>query len=363
MRLPFLARKDPDPVDSPTTRLVDRLLAEALDARATDLHFEPSGDGGRLRWRVDGGFREAAPLDAREFPRVIARLKVLAGLPAFKTSEPFDGRMSVETPDGPRDLRISTLPVVGGEKAVVRVLGAADRPVRLGDLGLAEEARCALASLLELPPGLVAVVGPCSMGKTTTLHAMARELLARDAEFTNVASVEDPVEQHVEGMAQCEVDAARGLDFPRVLKALLRQDPDVLLVGETRDPETARMVVETAFTGHRVLTSLHVGAVEEVPRRFALLGVAEYLIADSLRGVANQRLLRRLCAACSGEGCESCAGSGHRGRFAVAEVVRFENAEPVRLSPDLAAAGRAELAAGRTSETELHRVLRGWEDS
>ena len=320
MRLPFLARKEAEPVDSPTTKLVERLLGEALEARATDLHFEPTSTGGRLRWRVDGGFREVASLDARVFPRVIARLKVLAGLPAFKTSEPFDGRLRIESPEGPRDLRLSTLPVVGGEKAVVRVLGAVDQPVRLGDLGLAEDAQRALTSLLDLPPGLVAVVGPCSMGKTTTLHAMARELLARDAEFTNVASVEDPVEQQVEGMAQCEVDSARGLDFPRVLKALLRQDPDVLLVGETRDPETARMVVETAFTGHRVLTSLHVGEVEEVPRRFALLGVAEYLIAESLRGVANQRLLRRLCAGCSGEGCESCAGSGHRGRFAVADA-------------------------------------------
>jgi len=363
MRFPFLARKDPEPVDSPTTRLVERLLGEALEARATDLHFEPVAGGGRLRWRVDGGFRDVARLDAREFQRVIARLKVLAGLPAFKTNEPFDGRLRVESDQGPRDLRLSTLPVVGGEKAVVRVLGAADRPTRLEDLGLTDEARGALASLLDLPPGLVAIVGPCSMGKTTTLHALARELLARDAEFTNVASVEDPVEQLVDGMAQCEVDSARGLDFPRVLKALLRQDPDVLLVGETRDPETARMVVESAFTGHRVLTSLHVGSVEEVPRRLELLGVPEYLVADSLRGVANQRLLRRLCQGCSGAGCESCDDSGHRGRLAIAEVVHYEAGELVRLTPDLAAAGRAELAAGRTSEAELRRVFRGREDS
>jgi type II secretory ATPase GspE/PulE/Tfp pilus assembly ATPase PilB-like protein len=359
MRFPFLASKDPEPVDSPTTRLVERLLDEALEARATDLHFEPSATGGRLRLRVDGAFQEAAQLDERDYPRVIARLKVLAGLPAFKTSEPFDGRLSHDGADGQRDLRLSTLPVVGGEKAVVRVLGAADRPVRLDDLGLASGVREALTSLLDLPPGLVAVTGPCSMGKTTTLHALARELLSRDAEFTNVASVEDPVEQHVEGMAQCEVDAARGLDFPRVLKALLRQDPDVLLVGETRDPETARMVVESAFTGHRVLTSLHVGSVEEVPRRLDLLGVPGYLVADSLRGVANQRLLRRLCAACAGEGCEDCNDRGHRGRFAIAEIVRYEAGELVRLSPGLAEAGRAAVDEGHTSAEELRRVLRG----
>lgn len=359
MRFPFLAAKVTEPVDSPTTRLVEQLLARSLEAQAADLHFEPAASGGRLRWRVDGAFSEAARFDERQYPRVIARLKVLAGLPAFKTSEPFDGRLQVESDDGMRDLRLSTLPVVGGEKAVVRVLGAAGRPVRLADLGLAGDAREALASLLDLAPGLVAVVGPCSMGKTTTLHALARELLSRDAEFTNVASVEDPVEQHVEGMAQCEVDPARGLDFPRVLRALLRQDPDVLLVGETRDPETARMVVESAFTGHRVLTSLHVGDVAEVPRRLTLLGVPDYLVADSLRGVANQRLMRRVHAACAGQGCEECNGSGHRGRFAVAEIVRFEGGDAVPLGPGLLAAARAAVADGRTSETELRRVFRG----
>jgi type II secretory ATPase GspE/PulE/Tfp pilus assembly ATPase PilB-like protein len=359
VKLPFLSRREPAAADHPTTRLVDRLIAEALAARATDLHVEPLPEGGgRLRLRIDGAFRTAGRLDERQQPRVVARLKVLAGLPVFRTGEPADGRLRVDTPEGPCDLRLSTLPVVGGEKAVVRVLGVVDRPLRLADLGLPDPTRRAVASLLDLPPGLACVVGPCSAGKTTTLHALARELLAREAEWTNVASVEDPVEQVVAGMAQCEVDPARGLDFPRALRALLRQDPDVLLVGETRDPETARLAVEAAFTGHRVLTSLHVGAPEEVPRRLDLLGVPSYLVVEALRGAVSQRLVRRPCPTCEGAGCDECGGSGHRGRRAIAEVVRFEQGRPVRLTDPLHRAALAEAAAGRTSEAEVARVLR-----
>ena len=360
MKLPFLSKPRPVADDAPTSRLVERLLREAVAARATDLHFEPDGDGGgSLRLRVDGAFVAGEALSARDFPRVIARLKVLAGLPAFKTGEPLDGRLAHEAEDGARDLRLSTLPVVGGEKAVLRVLGSPDRPTRLEELGLSEGAREAILGLLDCEAGLVAVIGPCSSGKTTTLHAMAREIVEREGRFTQVASVEDPVEQRLAGVAQCEVDPARGLDFPRALRALLRQDPQVLLVGETRDPETARLAVEAAFTGHRVFTSLHVGRPEEVPRRLELLGVPEYLVRDSLRGAVNQRLLRRTCAACAGEGCGDCGGTGCRGRFAVAEVVRFENGERIALTPGLAEAARAEGEAGRAAAAECERVLRG----
>jgi general secretion pathway protein E len=159
-------------------------------------------------------------------------------------------------------------------------------------------------------------------------------------------------------MSQTEVDPARGLTFPAVLRALLRQDPEVLLVGETRDPETARLAIEAAFTGHRVLTSLHVGRAEEVPRRLALLGVPEYLVADALRGVVSQRLLRAACGGCRGAGCEACAGTGHRGRIAVAEVARVVGGRVELVTPDLEALARQAVEEARTTEEERRRVLR-----
>jgi type II secretory ATPase GspE/PulE/Tfp pilus assembly ATPase PilB-like protein len=311
-----------------------------------------------VRLRVDGFFRDLEPLPADLLPRVVARLKVLAGLSVFRTGEPQDGRLRHEGPRGACDLRLSTLPVVGGEKAVVRLFDLAARPRVLADLGLPAASLAALASLADLPAGAVVVTGPCSSGKTTTLYALARAILARDAAFANVVSVEDPVEQLVPGMSQTEVDPARGLTFPAVLRALLRQDPEVLLVGETRDPETARLAIEAAFTGHRVLTSLHVGRAEEVPRRLALLGVPEYLVADALRGVVSQRHLRAACGGCRGAGCEACAGTGHRGRIAVAEVARVVGGRVELVTPDLEALARQAVEEARTTEEERRRVLR-----
>jgi len=358
VRFSLRKKRAGDPGEHPTSRLVERILRKALEARASDVHLEPSpSGGGRVRLRVDGFFRVGEALDADLFPRVVARLKVLAGLAVFKTEEPQEGRIRFETPGGSADLRLSTLPVLGGEKAVVRLFDLAHAPRRLAGLGLSPGVEAAACRLLDLPSGVVYVIGPSSCGKTTTLYALARELLAVRGDWTGVVSVEDPVEQQVEGMSQTEVNPHRGLTFSTALASLLRQDPEVLFVGETRDPETARMAVEAGFTGHRVFTSMHVGEPAEVPRRLALMGVPEYLIGEALRGVVNQRLLRRLCPGCRGQGCEGCGGSGYRGRFAVAEVARYLDGAADLVTPSLEEEAAARREGGETGEAEIARVL------
>jgi type II secretory ATPase GspE/PulE/Tfp pilus assembly ATPase PilB-like protein len=344
--------------EHPTVRRVEALLQRALEGGASDLHVGPDEGGGFARARVDGFFRELERLEKDDVPRVIARLKVLAGLPAFRTMEPQDGALRIATAGGFVDARIATVPVVGGEKVAVRFLDVGG-PRELDELGLPAPALARAMELLALPGGAVVVVGPCSSGKSTTLRAMARRIAATRGAFTHVAAVEDPVEQRMTGVTQVEIDPARGLDFPRALAALLRQDPQVLLIGEMRDAETARIGIEAALTGHLVLTSLHVGSVDDVPRRLEILGVSPRLVAAALRGVINQRLVRRACAACTGSGsdCAACAGSGHRGRFALAEIAVARDGTLELSTPSLARAAEDALELGWTSRVEIDRVL------
>lgn len=355
--LNLLRRSAPEPEEFPTTRLVEDLLVRAWEAGASDLHVEPGLPCPLARMRVDGEFRELAKLREDELPRVVARLKVLAGLPAFRTAEPLDGRVQWTRDGVERDLRLATLPVVGGEKAVVRFFDRSGLPRTLSDLGLGDEVLAALERLLDEPSGVIVVTGPCSSGKTTLLYALLRRLLQRGAGCLAAVSAEDPVEQRLQGVTQVEVDAARGLGFARVLAALLRQDPDVLLVGETRDPETAAMAVEAGFTGHRVLTSLHVGRLEDATRRLALLGVPEFARHEALVGGVGVRLLRRACASCGGRGCEACGLAGHRGRLAVAEAAHLARGRVERLTPSLREQGQDLVDAGLTTAAEVDRVL------
>ena len=348
-RLVSKLRPSLDAPESPACALVDRLFDEGIGLGASDLHVEPAEAGGRVRFRVDGFFREGAPIDRELFPKVQARIKVLAELAVFRTGEPQDGRIRF----GTAELRVSTIPVLDGEKTVIRFFDRAGAPRTLPELGLGDEALASIRRLLSLPAGAVFVVAPASSGKTTTLYAMSREILAAEGGHTNVVSAEDPVEQRVLGMSQSEVDLPRGVDFPALLRAHLRQDPEVLFVTETRDPETARIVVEAAFTGHRVFSSLHVGSAAEIPHRLEALGVPRHLIVEALRGAIVQRLVRRPCGECAAAGCAECGGSGHRGRRAVAEVSRFESGAAVRETPTL-----EEAAAVVTTEAELHRVFR-----
>lgn len=324
---------------------LDDIVEEALLRRASDIHVEPGPDGARIRLRVDGDLqlvrgRVGADLAAA----LVSRVKVLAGLDIAESREPQDGGFSRRSTDGAGviDVRVATAPTRFGERATLRLLGVDAGPQRLDDLGLAPDVLAAFRRALGRPSGLVLLTGATGSGKSTTLYAALREL--RDPR-RNILTVEDPIESHVEGVSQIQVDSAGKVTFSRALRSLLRHDPDVLMVGEIRDRETLEIALRAAMTGHLVLSTLHTRSACGAVARLRDMGAEPYQIASTLVAVVAQTLLRRLCAACRRSraataeearalggpshvhepvGCALCTGSGHRGRIAVAEALPIE---------------------------------------
>ena len=336
-----------------STTLADALLERAVALRASDVHVDPGADGFRVRLRVDGRFLEEPRLDRASGLQLLGRLKVLSSLMVYRSDVPQEGRLPLP---GAHEARLAVIPTPLGEKATLRLFDAEARLAGLADLGFAEEVAGWLEERLARPSGLLLAAGPSGSGKTTTLYAGLAEVLARRGAFCQVVTVEDPVERRIEGAVQVQVDAARDLDFASALKFLLRQDPEVILVGEIRDPETARVAVRAAMTGHLVLSSLHCGRAHEARPRLLEMGVEPWAVDLALSGVLAQRLVRLLCTACRGEGCEECLSTGYKGRTAVAEVL--DPGQPVPRTT-LAAAARALVSRGVTTDEEVHRVLGG----
>jgi type II secretory ATPase GspE/PulE/Tfp pilus assembly ATPase PilB-like protein len=390
--------------DRTVVRLVDRVLADAVRRRAADVHFEPVDDGLQVRVRVDGTLRPTGGAPSGMARAVIARLKVLADLDLAEHRRPQDGRIRFRADGVEADLRLATLPTEGGESAVVRVQAAESSAPALAQLGLPAAVEAGLRASLGRPHGLVVATGPTGSGKTTTLYACLRALNAPD---TKVLTVEDPVECALDGAIQVPVNPAAGLTFSRALRAFLRQDPDIILVGEIRDPETARLAVQAALTGHLVLASLHTNDAATAVARLVDLGVEPFLLAATLEAVVAQRLLRQVCTACRGPGpssgragspdpaapgmpreaadstgrsgapatvCAACDGTGYRGRIGLFELMRVDEpmraliaaGEPVEV---LRARARADglvplrvtarvcLAAGLTTAEEIEPLL------
>jgi len=334
---------DVDPAtDAATIRLVDRLLSDAVRAGASDLHVEPQRDGLRVRLRVDGVLRDALTLPRSGSSAIVARLKIIADLDVIERRLPQDGRALVRV-DGDRvDLRVSTLPSLHGEKVVVRLLPAASALPTLDRLGLTERQQSLLLEAVSRPQGLILITGPTGSGKTNTLYAALSEGVHDDR---NVVTLEDPVEIELRGVTQVHVDEKVGMTFGRGLRAVLRQDPDVILVGEVRDAETAELAVRAALTGHLVLTTLHTLDSASAASRLLDMGVPAYLVASSLSLVLSQRLVRVPCPECRARvepdpyllaslwvtdprgdwveavGCLACGGTGYRGRTAVVETL------------------------------------------
>lgn len=347
-----------DPTPGPVACKVKALLEHAISSGATDLHIEPhEPTTGRVRLRIDGFFHAGEPLDQELLPRVVARLKVLGGLAVFRTGEPQEGRITLQYEDRSVDLRLSTIPVVGGEKAVIRIFDPALHTKSLDALGFGSETLQQMREIPKLQDGVVFVVGPSSAGKTTTLYALAQEILRLRGEWTSVVSVEDPIEQRIPGISQTEIAPVRGFGFPESLAALLRQDPEVILVGETRDPTTARIAVEAGFTGHLVLSTFHVGKGSQVKHRLEMLDVPSYLIQESLRCVLNQRLVRGVCDECAGARCSHCRESGYRGRFAIGELHSMEQGQLVQKTSSLAEQAEQLCHQKQTTQRETRRVL------
>lgn len=309
-----------DETGSSITYLVDELLAGGIAARASDIHIEPEEQGIAVRHRIDGVLALARTIPRAVGPALVSRIKIISGLDIADRLRPQDGRARVAINGVAVDLRVSTLPASHGEKVVVRVLDVRSAVLTLEGMGFHRWELARIDQLLQAREGLILVTGPTGSGKTTTLYAALRRLKERGV---NIVTVEDPIEYRLPGIVQVQVNEKAGLTFASALRSIMRQDPDVLLIGEIRDRETAEIAIQASLTGHLVLSTLHTNDAPSAVTRLVDIGVASYKIATAVKGVLAQRLIRRLCPACHGVGgsCPQCGHSGFRGRLALVEVL------------------------------------------
>lgn len=330
----------------PLVRLVDRVLLQALGLRASDVHFQPTPTCLQVRYRVDGVLHDVLELPKHVQQAVVSRIKVMGRMDIAERRLPQDGRSTVTIGSNEVDLRISSLPTSHGEQVVVRLLDKAARLLTLDELGLSADAVRAFRDLISFSHGIVLVTGPTGSGKTTTLYAALQELNAREK---HVLTLEDPIEYRLEGISQTQVNYKKGLTFASGLRSIVRQDPDVIMVGEIRDLETARMAIQSALTGHLVFSTLHTNDAVSAATRLLDLGIEPYLAASSVVGVMAQRLVRRICPHCraevhvdrelaqraglvdppealwAGAGCGECLGTGYLDRMGIFELVRVDD--------------------------------------
>ncbi|HEU0054247.1 MAG TPA: GspE/PulE family protein [Longimicrobium sp.] len=355
---------------APVVRLVNLLLAEAVEAGASDVHLESEGRGMRVRYRLDGVLQDAPSPPSHLRAAVVSRLKIMAELDIAERRLPQDGRVRLRTADRELDVRVSTLPTLHGESVVLRLLDIEGQRIELEGLGMAEDTLASLLTFAARPHGVLLCTGPTGSGKTTTLYALVDRIRTGREK---IVSVEDPVEYELPGVAQVPVNAKVGLTFARALRAILRQDPDVLLVGEMRDPETAEICIQAALTGHLVLSTLHTNDAPGALTRLVDLNVPDYLVASTVEGVLAQRLVRKLCPQCAeaespdaataremaaagfpatrvyrGRGCPNCRGTGYRGRTGIHELVMVDEALRAELlrRPDAEALRKVALQRG-----------------
>jgi type II secretory ATPase GspE/PulE/Tfp pilus assembly ATPase PilB-like protein len=357
---------------APLVRLVDEIVAEAARAGASDIHVEPRADSVDVRIRVDGLLRRAWSLPVTVRTALVSRLKVMAGMDISIRRRPQDGSLRTRVAGRELALRVSTLPTEGSEKAVVRILETDRAPLALEELGLAPPDAARLLRVVEAGRGVILATGPTGSGKSSTLHALLHSL---DRARRNVVTLEDPVEYRIPGVTQVQVDPKSGLTFPAALRAVLRQDPDTVMVGEIRDRETARIAMAAAVTGHLVLSTLHTNDAPGALTRLVQMGVPAYLVAGGVSAVVAQRLARRRCVRCDGEGCPRCE-RGLRGRTGVFQLLVVDDAlrdaivsgasTPTlrRLAREagmcsLAEDARRQVAEGRTTSHEILHVTRG----
>jgi type IV pilus assembly protein PilB len=384
--------------DSAVARLVQSCIERALQQRASDIHLEPGTAEGVMRIRVDGVLRDILTLSMAAYPAIVSRIKIVAGMDISERRVPQDGRFALQLRGGSVDFRVATLPTILGEKAVLRILDRSRAQVTIDDMGFSSEERQLLEEAIMRPHGFFIVTGPTGSGKTTTLYAILQRLNSRG---TNILTCEDPVEYQLDRVNQVQLNTRAGLTFGTFLRSALRQDPDIIMVGEMRDSETAELGVRAALTGHLVLSTLHTNDAAGVPTRLTDMGLAPYLIASTLTGVLSQRLVRRVCPGCSGRitltaeqvstrypklglrqevscqvarGCRACGSSGYVGRLAVFELLIpdaklrqliGEGAEVHTLAAAAEAAGMTPLReavlrrvwAGQTTLDEAERVI------
>ncbi|QDU91108.1 Type II secretion system protein E [Pirellulimonas nuda] len=346
----------------PAPALVEGLLNETYALGASDLHLLPQRDGLHTLWRVDGVLHGAGVIAGPLAAAVVGRLKVLCELLTYETSRPQEGRLR-DAPPG-RQVRVSTFPTIHGEKVVARVLPLGDSGFdSIAALALPAEAAGVLSAALDQTSGAIVIVGPAGSGKTTTAYACLREVIRRTAGRRSVVTLEDPVEGEVAGAAQSQAAPHAGFDMPTALRSLLRQDPEVILVGEIRDPETARLAYQAAMTGQLVVTTFHASSVAEAVVRLLDMGTPPFVVRGATRAIVAQRLVRTQCACAEGgprADCPQCHGVGLRGRAAIAEGLSVQQpaaATAIRESTDRTAVEAAAAAAGMTTLLESAEAL------
>ena len=385
--------------DASIIKLVNQVLTEAIELRATDVHFEPFEDELRVRYRVDGVLQEATiPPEAGRFQAaIVSRLKILSRLDIAEKRLPQDGRIKLKVAGREIDVRVSVIPMLHGEAVVLRLLDRSAALLGLEQLGMSAEDRSAFGRILALPHGIVLVTGPTGSGKTTTLYAALSRI--NDVE-RKIVTIEDPIEYHLRGINQIQVSTKAGLTFARGLRSIVRHDPDVILVGEIRDHETAEIAVHASLTGHLVFSTLHTNDAPGALTRLVDMGIEPYLVASSLEAVLAQRLVRLICPSCKegfppadvnalraelgakvpdvlyrGQGCRQCQATGYRGRTGVFEFMLISEGVRARILESASAGQIRELTTeqgmktlrddgwrhvheGRTTIEELLRVTK-----
>ena len=363
--------------DAPVIRLAESILADALDSGASDIHVEPGAHGTTVRYRVDGVLRTVTTVPRSGSGSLLSRFKLMAGMDIAERRRPQDGRARLRGVKGEVDLRVSTLPSMFGETMVMRLLRKGADRLGIRDVGLDDEQLATALQAIERPQGLVLITGPTGSGKTSTLYAFLSHLAQ---ETHNIITLEDPVEYQLDGINQTQINDAIGLSFARALRTVLRQDPDIVMVGEIRDPETAELALQASLTGHLVFSTLHTNDAPGAVVRLRDLGIPSYLISSALTLVVGQRLVRTICPRCStaaepteahvaqlrlsardletadfriGAGCNSCNNSGYKGRLGVLEVLTADGR-----TREVLAAGGGEVAIRQAARTAGMRSLR-----
>jgi general secretion pathway protein E len=382
--------------DAPVVRLINALLLEAVKDGASDIHIEVEEKRLVVRFRVDGVLREVLEPRRALAPQLSSRLKVMGKLDIAEKRLPQDGRVSLRVGSYELDVRISTLPSQFGERVVLRLLDRGQTQLGIAHLGMSERDRRTFDQIIAAPEGLVLVTGPTGSGKTTSLYAALHALNDRQR---NILTVEDPIEYSMDGVGQIQVNSKTEMSFSRGLRAILRQDPDVIMVGEIRDGETAKIAVESAMTGHLVLSTLHTNTAVGAVSRLIDMGVERFLLAPMVRGLIAQRLVRRLCPDCrvahvltesessllagelpvgtkafAAKGCDACSDTGYRGRVPIYEIVAVTaaletlihdgaseaslTAQARKTSPSILQDGAGKIRDGLTSVQEVARAVR-----
>jgi len=344
--------------------ILERLVRQAERSGASDIHLHMRHDSAHVAFRLDGVITPTAPLPPEVAERVFGRIKFLARLKTYQESLPQDGRIDKESLQAKSDIRVSTYPTVTGEKIVLRLFDAAETR-SLEELGFRASVHSELAAFLRQTFGLLLLTGPAGSGKTTTIYACLRHLAETGGK--HIITIEDPAEQIIAGVMQTEISEQRGLNFAKAARHLLRQDPQVLVIGEIRDEETAGLAVRAALTGHLVISTLHAGSCKGVFDRLLVLCRDHSAIASSVELVLNQRLLRRTCTACSGKGCPDCFQTGYRGRVPLVESLRINEShrrdvalgrvEMLSARPSLIEGAQSLIESGWTNRAEVERVL------